>query len=224
MRLLLVEDSPRLAELLGETVREAGWRMDAVTTVADAELVLALKEHDLVLLDLGLPDGNGIDLLRRIRRDYKDLPVLIISARGSIEERIEGLDAGADDYLVKPFHHKEFLARCRAMLRRAPTAIQPVLEAGHLRYDPSTAELSCKDTPLPLAPRERALIELLMRDAGRVVLKRKLEQALSEFGEEVSHNALELAVSRLRKRLLPFETGVDLVTVRGVGYMVQASS
>ncbi len=221
MRLLLVEDSARLVELLGETVREAGWRLDAVTTIADAEVVLAAREHDLVLLDLGLPDGNGIDLLRTIRREYKDLPVLILTARGSIEERIEGLDAGADDYLVKPFHHKEFLARCRAMLRRSPTALQPVLEAGNLRYDPATTEISCGGVAVALAPRERALIEILMRDAGRVVQKRKLEQTLSEFGEEVSHNALELAVSRLRKKLQPFETGIDLVTVRGVGYMVQ---
>ncbi|KQS65070.1 two-component system response regulator [Rhizobium sp. Leaf371] len=224
MRLLLVEDSPRLAELLGETVREAGWRLDVVTTIADATVTLTLREHDLVLLDLGLPDGNGLELLRQIRKTYKDLPVLVITARGSIEERIEGLDAGADDYLVKPFHHREFLARCRAMLRRSPTSLQPVLECGHLRYDPATAELSCDGSIVALPPRERALAELLMRDAGRVVQKRKLELALSEFGEEMTANALELAVSRLRKKLLPFETGADLVTVRGVGYMLQAAS
>ncbi|KQS80888.1 two-component system response regulator [Rhizobium sp. Leaf384] len=223
MRLLLVEDSPRLAELLGETVREAGWRLDVVTTVADATVTLTWREHDLVLLDLGLPDGNGLELLRLIRRTYKDLPVLVITARGSIEERIEGLDAGADDYLVKPFHHREFLARCRAMLRRSPTSLQPVLECGHLRYDPATAELSCGGIIVALPPRERALAELLMRDAGRVVQKRKLELALSEFGEEMTANALELAVSRLRKKLLPLETGADLVTVRGVGYMLQAA-
>ena len=222
MRLLLVEDSPRLAELLGETVHEAGWRLDVVTTIADAAVTLKLREHDLVLLDLGLPDGNGLELLRDIRKTYKDLPVLVITARGSIEDRIEGLDAGADDYLVKPFHHREFLARCRAMLRRSPTSLQPVLECGHLRYDPAMAELSCGGVVVPLPPRERALAELLMRDAGRVVQKRKLELALSEFGEEMTANALELAVSRLRKKLLPLETGADLVTVRGVGYMLQA--
>ncbi|MCD7111149.1 response regulator transcription factor [Rhizobium sp. DKSPLA3] len=223
MRLLLVEDSPRLAELLGETVREAGWRLDVVTTIADATVTLTLREHDLILLDLGLPDGNGIELLRQIRKTYRDLPVLVITARGSIEERIEGLDAGADDYLVKPFHHREFLARCRAMLRRSPTSLQPVLECGHLRYDPAMAELSCSGTIVALPPRERALAELLMRDAGRVVQKRKLELALSEFGEEMTANALELAVSRLRKKLLPFDAGADLVTVRGVGYMLQAA-
>lgn len=224
MRLLLVEDSARLAELLGETVREAGWRLDAVTSIADAEAALALNEHDLVLLDLGLPDGNGLDLLRTIRRQHKDLPVLVITARGSIEERIEGLDAGADDYLVKPFHHREFLARCRAMLRRSPTALQPVLECGGLRFDPATAELSCDGVPVPLPPRERALVELLMRDAGRVVQKRKLELTLSEFGEEMTANALELAVSRLRKKLQPLPTRANLVTVRGVGYMLQAEA
>ncbi|OLP58099.1 DNA-binding response regulator [Xaviernesmea oryzae] len=222
MRLLLVEDSARLVELLSETVREAGWRLDAVSTIADATLSLGMREHDLVLLDLGLPDGNGLDLLRRIRQDHKDLPVILITARGSVEERIEGLDAGADDYLVKPFHHREFLARCRAMLRRSPVALQPILEAGALRFNPATAELTCDGQIVPLPPRERALMELLMRDAGRVVQKRRLEQALSGFGEEMTPNALELAVSRLRKKLTPLHTRANLVTVRGVGYMLQA--
>ena len=222
MRLLLVEDSARLVELLSETVREAGWRLDAVHTIDDAEHALSLRENDLVLLDLGLPDGNGLDLLRRIREQHKDLPVIVLTARGTVEERIEGLDAGADDYLVKPFHHREFLARCRAMLRRSPVALQPVLEAGALRFNPATAELTCHAQVVPLPPRERALMELLMRDAGRVVQKRRLEQALSGFGEEMTPNALELAVSRLRKKLLPLDTRANLVTVRGVGYMLQA--
>ncbi len=120
MRLLLVEDSPRLTELINETMHDAGWRLDGVSTLRDAEAAIAAREHDLVLLDLGLPDGDGLQLLQWIRREHVGLPVLIITARGSVDERIAGLDAGADDYLVKPFHHRELLSRCRAMLRRNP--------------------------------------------------------------------------------------------------------
>ncbi|MCA1404033.1 response regulator transcription factor [Ensifer sp. IC3342] len=224
MRLLLVEDSPRLIELVGETMRDAGWRLDAVSTLHDAEAAIAAREHDLVLLDLGLPDGDGLDLLKWIRHEHPGLPVLIITARGSVDERIMGLDAGADDYLVKPFHHRELLSRCRAMLRRNPHAIQPVLEAGALRYDPATADLTCDGALVPLPPRERSLIEILMREVGRVVPKRRLETALSEYGQEISSNALELAVSRVRKRLQPLATGVQIETVRGIGYLLRAGS
>lgn len=224
MRLLLVEDSPRLVELVGETMRDAGWRLDAVSSVSDAEAAIAAQEHDLILLDLGLPDGDGLALLRRVRQEYPGLPVLIITARGSVDERIAGLDAGADDYLVKPFHHRELLSRCRAMLRRNPQAVQPVLEAGALRYDPATADLTCDGTIVPLPPRERSLIEILMREVGRVVPKRKLETALSEYGQEISPNALELAVSRVRKRLQTHETGIQIETVRGIGYLLRRAS
>jgi DNA-binding response OmpR family regulator len=177
-----------------------------------------------VLLDLGLPDGDGLSLLRRLRHHYPGLPVLIITAKGSVDERIAGLDAGADDYLVKPFHHRELLSRCRAMLRRNPQAVQPVLEAGALRYDPATADLTCDGTVVPLPPRERSLMEILMREVGRVVPKRKLETALSEYGQEVTPNALELAVSRVRKRLQPLDTGVQIETVRGIGYLLRRAS
>jgi DNA-binding response OmpR family regulator len=221
MRLLLVEDSPRLASLIGDAVREAGWRLDLAATLADAEASLAAAEHDLILLDLGLPDGDGLDLLRAIRRAANTTPVLIITARGSVDDRIAGLDAGADDYLVKPFHTREFLARCRAMLRRAPVALQPVLEAGRLAYDPATATLTAAGEVVPLPPRERALCEALMRDVGRLVPRRRLETTLSDFDAELSANALELAVSRLRKRLDGTDAGVEIATVRGLGYLLR---
>lgn len=221
MRLLLVEDSPRLTELLGEAVREAGWRLDAVATLADAEAAVVEGEHDLILLDLGLPDGDGLDLVRSMRRSANSTPILILTARGSVDDRIAGLDAGADDYLVKPFHHKEFLARCRAMLRRSPIAVQPVIEVGRLAYDPAAAAVACGGETIALPPRERALFELLVRDAGRVVPRRRLETALSEYGEELTSNALDLAVSRLRKKLEGYDTGVELATVRGLGYLLR---
>ena len=221
MRLLLVEDSPRHTELLGEAVHEAGWRLDAVGTLADAEAAVASGEHDLILLDLGLPDGDGLDLVRTLRRAANTTPILILTARGSVDDRIAGLDAGADDYLVKPFHHKEFLARCRAMLRRNPTAVPPVIEIGQLAYDPATATLTAAGDTVALPPRERALAELLIRDAGRLVPRRRLETALSEYGGELTSNALDLAVSRLRKKLEAYPTGIEIATVRGLGYLMR---
>jgi DNA-binding response OmpR family regulator len=221
MRLLMVEDNPRLVELIGEAVREAGWRLDAVGTLGEAEAAVAVGDHDLLLLDLGLPDGDGLDLVRAMRRTGNATPVLILTARGSVDERIAGLDAGADDYLVKPFHHREFLARCRAMLRRQPMAVQPVVEVGRLAYDPARAQLCCEGTEIALPPRERALCEILLREAGRVVARRRLETALSEYGDEMTSNALDLAVSRLRKRLETQATGVEIATVRGLGYLLR---
>ncbi|MEX6506720.1 response regulator transcription factor [Jiella sp. M17.18] len=221
MRLLLVEDSDRLTELMKETVHGAGWRIDAVSTAEDARNALKNSEHDLLVLDIGLPDGNGLDLLREIREADTDLPVLIVTAMGDVDSRIAGLDAGADDYLAKPFHHREFLARCRALARRSGSGTTPVLTAGHLRYDPATASLSCDGTAIQLPPRERQLAELLMREVDRVVSKRRLETALSEFDEILSTNALELAVSRLRKKFAEVPAGAVIETVRGIGYMLR---
>lgn len=221
MRILLVEDSERLRELVGAAVREAGWRLDGVGRVADAEEALATTAYDLLLLDLGLPDGDGLDLLRALRRQKSQLPVLVITARGAVDERIAGLDAGADDYLAKPFNKGELLARARALLRRAPISAEPVLEAGRLRFDLAAQSVTCGDAVLALAPRERALLELLMRELERVVRKRRIEDALSEFGEEVTPNAVELIVSRLRAKLSEHDTGAAIETLRGLGYLMR---
>lgn len=221
MRLLLVEDSSRLRELLTEAVHEAGWRIDAVGALQDAETAVAVAPYDLFLIDLGLPDGDGLDLIRALRRSGVETPVLVLTARGAVDERIAGLDAGADDYLVKPFNTGELLARCRALLRRSPNSATPTLTAGKISLDVASGVGACEDADLGLAPRERMVLELLMRDAGRVVQKRKLEYALSEFGDEMSSNAVELAISRLRKKLEPHDCGVSLETIRGVGYMLR---
>lgn len=221
MRLLLVEDSSRLRELLTEAVHGAGWRIDAVGGVEDAQAAVAVAPYDLFLIDLGLPDGDGLDLIRALRRAGVKTPVLVLTARGAIDERIAGLDAGADDYLVKPFNTGEFLARCRALLRRAPNASPPTLTAGRVTLDVASGVSACGDSDLGLAPRERMVLEIMMRDVGRVVQKRKLEHALSEFGDEISSNAVELAVSRLRKKLEPHDCGVSLETIRGVGYLLR---
>jgi DNA-binding response OmpR family regulator len=221
MRLLLVEDTPRLRDLLVEAVHGAGWRIDAVGSVSEADDAISAADYDLLLVDLGLPDGNGLDLIHRVRQQKVATPILVLTARSSIDERIAGLDAGADDYLVKPFNHGEFLARCRALLRRSPTTLLPQLVAGCLTFDVSISLVKAGEAEIILAPRERTILEILMRDVGHVVNKRKLEHALSEFGDELSSNAVELAVSRLRKKLEGIETGTSLETVRGVGYLLR---
>lgn len=221
MRLLLVEDSLRLRELVGETIRGAGWRLDAVGGTSEADAALASTRYDLILLDLGLPDGDGLDLLRTLRARRDATPVLVLTARGAVDERIAGLDAGADDYLAKPFNNGELLARARALLRRAPLSSHPVLEAGALRYDPATHEVRCGEEVLALAPRERAMLEILMRNVGRVTPKRGLEEKLSEFDGEMSPNAIEVMLSRLRRKLAPYTTGTAIETVRGVGYLLR---
>lgn len=221
MRLLLVEDTARLRELLTEAVHDAGWRIDAVDTVAMAREAVATTPFDLLLIDLGLPDGDGIDLIRSLRSTGCKTPILVITARGAIDDRIAGLDAGADDYLVKPFNHREFLARCRALLRRSPDTASPALTAGAIEFDVGQGLVTCEGADLGLAPRERTVLEVLMREAGRVVAKRRIEHALSEYGDERSSNSVEVAVSRLRKKLDGHATRTALETVRGVGYLLR---
>ncbi|HEY9211554.1 MAG TPA: response regulator transcription factor [Ancylobacter sp.] len=221
MRLLLVEDSARLRDLVGETIRGAGWRLDTVGGRLDAEEALAATQYDLVLLDLGLPDGDGIEVLRELRRRKNPTPVLVLTARAAVDERIAGLDAGADDYLTKPFNNGELLARVRALLRRAPISVDPVLTAGVLSFDPATHEIHCAGATLSLTPRERAVLEILMRNVGRVTHKRGLEEKLSEYDDEASANAIELLLSRLRRKLAPYPTLTAIETVRGVGYLLR---
>jgi DNA-binding response OmpR family regulator len=184
-------------------------------------LALDAAEYDLLLLDLGMPDEDGLDFLKAIRRSKHQIPVLVLTARGAIDERIAGLDAGADDYLAKPFNNGELLARIRALLRRSPSTVMPILEFAGLTIDLSSNTVRCDGTDIPLARVERSLLELLVRDAGKVVAKRRIENALSEFGDEKTANAEELAVSRLRKKLHMSSCGVAIETIRGVGYLLR---
>ncbi len=221
MRLLLVEDSARLRELLEERVRGAGWRLDALGTIEAALEATRSVTYDLLLVDLGLPDGDGKALIRALRARGSGVPILVLTARGSIEERVEALDGGADDYLVKPFNHVEFLARCRALLRRSGPHRSEQIEFGRLAFDPTSGSVRVAGEIVQVSPRERSLLELLLRHADRVVAKERIEVALSAFGEEVSTNAVELAVSRLRRRLEPVDSGVTIETVRGAGYLLR---
>lgn len=220
MRLLLVEDNARLVELLTERIHAVCWQVDALGSAAQAAEAILSGVHDLVLVDLGLPDGNGLDLIRQTRQSGNKVPILIITARGAVEDRIKGLDAGADDYLVKPFNHEEFLARCRALSRRRTSGQQPDFFIGDLTYRPAEKTLHIGTELIPLSPRETGIVELLIQEAGRVVAKRKLEITLSEYDKDLSSNALEQAISRLRKKIEAVSQLVKIETIRGLGYML----
>lgn len=222
MRLLLVEDSERLLELLGETLRNAGYGLDVAGSVAQMLEYAPISPYDLLIVDLGLPDGDGIEAIHALRRDGFTKPILIITARGSVDDRITGLDSGADDYLIKPFNHGELLARVRALLRRPGDLTGPVIRVGALVIDEAAAEARLNEKVLDLRFSERRLLLLLMRRAGTVVAKVSIEAALSEHGRELSLNAVEALVSRTRKVLADAGADVAIETVRGIGYVLKS--
>jgi DNA-binding response OmpR family regulator len=221
MRILLAEDSPRLQELLAETLRAAGYGLDTVGTVADLLATAAAVTYDLMIVDLGLPDGDGLDAIRVLRTQGKATPILIITARGTIDQRVAGLDSGADDYMIKPFNNAELLARVRALLRRPADVSGPKISVGNTVLDDATGEFRCNENVLDLRPSERRLLTVMIRRAGTLVPKGVLETSLSEFRNDLSANAIEALVSRARKALT--EAGSDAVieTVRGIGYLLK---
>lgn len=224
MRLLLLEDSQRLQELLADSLSSAGYSLDAISTVAELFGTIASVNYDLVIVDLGLPDGDGLTAIRALRSSGFTAPILIITARGSIDDRVSGLDSGADDYLIKPFNHAELLARVRALLRR-PTELQgPVLRKGRTEFDEAKSEVRCSGKAIDLRLSERRLLGTLMRRQGSIVTKTAIEEALSQFGRELSPNAVEALVSRVRKALAEADSGIVIETVRGVGYRLSEES
>lgn len=222
MRLLLIEDNSRLGGLIRDGLTKDGLAVDWQQTLEDGEATLEAATFDLVLLDLGLPDGDGLDLIRRLRRASDTIPILVLTARGGLSDRITGLDAGADDYLVKPFDITELAARCRALLRRPVQGLTPVLSVGKLTFDTSTRQAAHDGALIELSRREAGLLEVLMRRAGAVLTKQALEEAVYDFNEPVTPNAVEVAISRLRRRLDDAGVKDILHNVRGIGYMLKA--
>ncbi|QXX76587.1 response regulator [Methylovirgula sp. HY1] len=218
MRLLLIEDNARLAELVSRALTAEGFAVDVASTLAAAEEFLVLAHYDLLVLDLGLPDGDGLTLIKRLRANAQAVPILVVTARSGLDDRVAGLDLGADDYLVKPFATEELAARCRALLRRPGGALGSVLNAGNLSLDCNAHEVRVAGHRIQLPRRELTLLELLMRRLGRVVPRANLENGLYSMGQEVSPNALEAAVSRLRRRLQKAGADVTLHTAHGIGY------
>jgi len=224
MRLLLVEDEQELGSLTAANLGRAGFRVDLVATMDEAETAARIAHYDLTLLDLGLPDGDGMTFLKAMRAGGDLSPVLILTARDAIEDRVEGLDAGADDYLLKPFAMAELVSRVKALLRRPRHSLGAHLESGNVVLDTDRRWVDIGGKPGILPRRELALLEALMRSENRVVSREILEGQLYGFGDEVGSNALEVNVHRLRRRLEEAGASVRIHTVRGVGYLLEADA
>lgn len=218
MRILIAEDDVQLAQGLTRSLRDSGYAVDCVTTGAEADSATAAFEFDLLILDLNLPKMSGLEVLRRLRGRDREMPVLILTAQNGVEDRVRGLDRGADDYLAKPFALEELKARVRALTRRT-SSLPALFRHGGLSYDPVGKVARINGEVLDLSARESTLLEMLVQRAGRWVSKGQLLDHLCEWGEEVSTNAIEVYVHRLRKKLRT--AGVEIVTVRGLGYRVR---
>jgi two-component system OmpR family response regulator len=217
MRILLVEDDKVLADALSRAMQQSAHAVDAVDSGELADAALATHTYDLVVLDIGLPGMSGLDVLRRLRARRSILPVLMLTAFDSLADRVKGLDAGADDYLSKPFDLPEFEARVRALLRRGAQTT-PVIEHRQLRFDSVARRLYHEGKAIDLSARELALFELLLLKEGRVVSKEYITNQLYGWADEVAANAVEVHVYRLRKKLEPY--GCEIRTIRGMGYLV----
>ncbi|GAA0582717.1 response regulator [Rhizomicrobium electricum] len=219
-RLLIVEDNRDLQSMLQNRLAAAGFTVDLVGTMADADAVLAQNCYDIVVLDLGLPDGNALALLRSLRARNNPTPVLVLTARGSVNDRVEGLTSGADDYLVKPFAFEELHARLLALLRRPGTFVGRSLKFGNVAIDSAVKQVFIDNTPQVLPAREIATLEVLMRRCGCVVPKEVVEGHLYGLSDEVRSNAVEASIYRLRKLLSDLGASINIHTIRGVGYML----
>ncbi|MCD8514767.1 MAG: response regulator transcription factor [Burkholderiaceae bacterium] len=216
MRVLIIEDDPGIADGLTATLKRNGYAVDTATTLSQATAAISVESFDLILLDLGLPDGDGLDGLRLIRQQGRQTPVLIMSARDALPAKVQGLDEGADDYLVKPFQPEELLARMRVALRRSEGRAQPGLTHGSLEIDLAARTVKRAGQAIALRTKEFELLMALVRSAGQVITRQRLEEALYSFDEPLESNALDVHIHHLRRKL-----GDDLVkTVRGVGYFV----
>ena len=217
MRVLLVEDDPMIGEAVQGALKDASYAADWVKNGQTALDTLLCQSYDLILLDLGLPGKDGLDVLNAIRNQGNPVPLLIITARDGLEERIRGLDKGADDYVLKPFDMAELLARMRAVLRRKEGNAAPILSNGIVSLDPSTHEACIQDAPpVPLSNREFALLQALMLRPGAILSRNELEERIYGWGEEVESNAIEFLIHSVRKKL----GNAVIKNIRGVGWMV----
>lgn len=216
MRVLLVEDDPQLGDGLMVGLRQAGFTVDWVKDGVSADTALSAETFGAMILDLGLPRLAGMDVLARARQRRLDLPILILTARDAVADKVAGLDGGADDYLVKPVDLDELAARVRALARRSAGRAMPVIRHGAVTLDPAAHEVTLDGTPVELSTREFSLLHVLLDNAGRVMTRPQLESALYGWHDEPDSNALEVHIHHLRRKL-----GADLIkTLRGVGYTI----
>jgi len=216
MRLLLVEDDRHLGKATEEGLKES-FAVDWVRSAEDAQNAIATTKYDLILLDINLPGQSGLEFLKAIRKNKNTIPVLLLTARDAVHHRVEGLNAGADDYLVKPFDLDELLARCAALLRRSTGQIEPIIKIHDIAFEPATGKLEQAGKNIVLSARERAIFDVLVHNIDRPVSKSKIEERIYDWGSEgIESNTIEVHVSGLRRKL-----GRDLIkTLRGVGYMI----
>jgi two-component system, OmpR family, response regulator QseB len=218
MRVLVIEDDPMIGRAVMAGLQDGGYAVDWVRDGLEADAALSHRLYDLALLDLGLPRRDGLEILKDLRRSGSTLPVVVITARDAVADRVAGLDHGADDYLVKPFDLDELLARARAVIRRKQGRSTPEISCGALTVDPVKRLVRFRGHPVELSAREFAVLEALMKDPGAVVSREKLEDAVYGWGEEVGSNSIEVHLHHLRRKLSP-----ELIrNVRGVGYRIVA--
>ena len=222
MRILIAEDDAALADGLTRSLRQSGYSVDCVKDGTAADAALTTSQFDLLILDLGLPKLSGFEVLKRLRGRNANVPVLILTALDSVDDRVRGLDLGADDYLAKPFALQELEARVRALTRRGHSGSSTVLKHGDLSFDQAGKTAEIRGQMLDLSARELALLEIFMQRPGRMVNKEQIVDLLCQWGEEVSMNAVEVYIHRLRKKL---EAGqVKITTVRGLGYCLERTN
>jgi two-component system response regulator TctD len=220
MRLLIVEDNDQLAELLAQGLKAGGFETDRAARLAEAQDALSVTSYAGIVLDLGLPDGDGRQLVTALRAKGDATPVMMLTARGTVAEKVRGLSSGADDYLVKPFAFEELIARLRALMRRPGTYTGDLLEAGNVGFDTGGRQVFVGGVPQTISARELDLLELLIRRPGHVVPKRLVEDQLFGLSGEVRSNAVEVYVHRLRRQLAQAGATAEVHTVRGVGYIL----
>ena len=221
MRILLLEDDTELGELIVTSLKKRGFVVDHVDHVQDADALLQTEGYQVAVLDRMLPDGEGLELVKEFRRRQVSLPVLMLTAMNGAARRVEGLEAGADDYLEKPFDMNELVARLRALGRRPSQYAESLLKGGRLSFDPDTRTASTPDGPVKLSQKETILLELFLRRFGVTVLRDSLIQAVYGIEDDVSPNALEAHISRLRKKLNAAGADVSLHTMPGIGYLMK---
>lgn len=216
MRILVVEDDALLGDAIQAGLKQAGYAVDWMRDGISADQALGTESYAAVVLDLGLPRLSGMEVLRRLRSRNKPMPVLILTARDTVSDRISGLDAGADDYLLKPFDMGELAARLRALIRRASGKTEPLLEIAGVKLDAAAHNVFHHGRPVELSPREFAVLHALILNAGKVLSRTQIEEQLYAWGEEVESNAVEVHIHHLRRKLFP-----ELIeTIRGVGYLI----
>jgi two-component system, OmpR family, response regulator len=222
MRILLAEDDQFLANGLCLALSNSGYSVDRVVSGSEADLALNVTSYDLLILDLGLPQMDGLDVLKRLRSKGLRLPVLILTARDGLDDRVKGLDLGANDYLTKPFHLPELEARIRALLRKDQWGNKTEIVCGPIRFDTVARSCMVNDMPLELSARELAVLEILLQNTGRVVNKAQITERLSSWDTEVTFNAIEIVMHRLRKKL--DQSGFTIRTLRGLGYLIEKTN